>query len=120
MTIAFDLEKAGEGFCPPNLKVSGKVAGQVLTDPNKGEELGELVELGQAAKEATSWLINFPNTPIKKVTKINKEVVSEAAIALETLSEPFAVEGTVLVLLAKKNTTTGLLESEETKWSPLP
>ncbi len=119
-TIKFELEKAGEGFCPVNIKVSGSVAGRVLTDPNKGEELGELVELGQTAKEATSWLINFPATPIKEVTKINKEVRTEAAVGLLVASEPATLEGTALVLLAKKNTTTGLLETEETKWSPLP
>ena len=60
-TLKFNVLPGG-GNCPPETKVTGKVAGQVLTDPNKPPELGTLVSLESGATEATSWLINFPET----------------------------------------------------------
>jgi len=110
------------GNCPPETKVTGQVIGQVLTDPNNPPELGKLVELPNVnSAEAKSWLINFPSTPILKVTLIKGGVATEVTDKqLNAFSEEAVLEGTVLVLLAKKNATTGLLESEETLWSPLP
>jgi hypothetical protein len=110
------------GVCPPETKVSGQVIGQVLTDPNKPPELGKLVELPAVnSAEAHSWLINLPSTPIRKVTKIIKGEKSEVEDSgLTAFSEPAVLEGTALILLAKKNEKTGLLETEEANWSPLP
>jgi hypothetical protein len=118
VTIKFKVGTGGK--CPAGnaITVSGSVAGQVLTDPENGK-LGELVELGQAAKEAKSWLLNFPTTAIRKVTKINKGEPSEAKVGLLSATEEAVLEGTALVLLAKRNAK-GELESEATLWSPLP
>jgi hypothetical protein len=120
VTLKFTPETGGT--CPvKETAVTGSVAGQVLTDPEKPPELGTLVELGQAAKEATSWLVNFPAaaTAIKRVTRINGGIPSEKNIGLNAFSEPAVLEGTALTLLAKRNAK-GELESEATKWSPLP
>jgi len=119
-TFTFTPETGG--VCPSTTKVTGQVIGQVLTDPEKEPELGKLVELPNVnSAEAKSWLINFPSTPILKVTLIKGGVATEVTDKqLEAFTEPATLEGTALVLLAKKNATTGLLESEETKWSPLP
>jgi hypothetical protein len=118
--LKFTTETGGN--CPPETKVSGKVVGQVLTDPNKPPELGKLVELPAVnSAEAHSWLINFPATPITKVTKISGGKASETEKnELKAFSETAILEGTALILLAKKNEKTGLLETEETNWSPLP
>jgi hypothetical protein len=108
-----------EGKCPPNAAVTGSVAGQIRVDPNKPPELGALVELGQAAKEATSWLVNFPAAPITKVTRISAGIVTEKAVSLSAFSETATLEGIALTLLAKRNAK-GELETEATNWSPLP
>ncbi len=119
-TLKFTTETGGN--CPPETKVTGNLAGQVFTDPNTPPTLGTLVTLESGATEATSWLVNFPSTQPKKVVRISGGVASEVAVkGLTSFSEEAQEEGIVLILLAKKNTTTGLLESETTtKWSPLP
>jgi hypothetical protein len=117
-TVSFTTETGGH--CPPATNITGQVAGKVLTDPEDEPELGELVELGQTKKEAKSWLVNFPATPIRKVTRIAGGKASEVATTgLEAFSEEVGMEGTALVSLAKKNTK-GEFESETTDWSPLP
>lgn len=118
-TLKFTPETGGT--CPPETKVSGQVIGQVLTDPNKPPELGKLVELPAVnSTEAKSWLINFPATPILKVTLIkNGEKTEVTDKQLEAFSEPSVLEGTALILLAKREAN-GELVSEETNWSPLP
>jgi hypothetical protein len=60
------------GACPPGnaTTVSGKVAAQVLTDPENGT-LGKLVELPKInSAEAKSWLLNAPATAITRVGRI--------------------------------------------------
>ena len=101
--------------------VSGKVAGQVLVDPENGTLGEKLVELPKVnSTEAKSWLINFPKAPITRVGRIKGGVLTEENIALTVFGEPGAtLSGTTLVLLAKREAN-GLLVSEETKWSPLP
>ncbi len=118
-TLKFTTETGGN--CPPETKVTGQVIGQVLTDPNKPPELGKLVELPAVnSAEAKSWLINFPSTPITKVTLIkNGEKTEVTDKGLEFFSEPAVLEGTALILLAKREAN-GELVSEETNWSPLP
>jgi len=120
VTLEFTTETGGN--CPVNNKVSGEVIGEVRTDPNTPPTLGTLVSLESGATEAESWLINFPSTPILKVTLIkNKEATQVTDKQLEAFSSEAVLEGTALILLAKKNTTTGLLETETgVKWSPLP
>jgi len=120
VTLEFTTETGG--FCPVNSKVSGEVIGEVRTDPNTPPTLGTLVSLESGATEAESWLINFPTTPILKVTLFtgNGEFKEVTDTQLNAFSENAVLEGTALILLAKKNTTTGLLETEKTKWSPLP
>lgn len=94
--------------------VVGGVAAEVLTDPGK-----EKIELGQAAKEATSWLVNFPNPGISEVLLVNntKGTVEVTKLKpLEVFSNPSTLEGTVLTLLANTK-----FESERSQsWSPLP
>jgi len=98
--------------------VSGKVAAEVRGDPENGT-LGTLVELGQTPVQAKSWLLNFPATPIKKVTRFSGGSISEAKVELVSFSEKSTLTGTALILLAKKNGA-GEFESETTLWSPLP
>ena len=118
VTLHFEPEAGGTCTVPETL-VSGQVAGKVLRDP-ENKELGTLVELGQAIEEKKSGLINFPATPITKVTKINGGVVTEAKLKpLLAFSEPATLTGTTLVLLAKRNAA-GEFESETTLWSALP
>ncbi len=117
-TLVFTAETGGN--CPPETKVTGKVAAQVFTDPNTPPTLGLLVTLEGGATEATSWLINFPATQPKNVVKIEDGSVRLAANpGLAAFSEEAVLEGTALVLLAKRNSN-GLLETESTNWSPLP
>jgi hypothetical protein len=96
------------------IKVEGSMAAEVYTDPNNGS-LGELVKLPNTGKQGTSWLFNFPATPIKKVWLIKSGVGAEASVELLANTEPAAFTGTVLVLLANKK-----CESVEEEWSPLP
>jgi hypothetical protein len=98
--------------------VSGKVAGQVRKDPENGM-LGELIELGKTAAEARSGLINFPSTPIEKVTKFSSGATSEAKVELTTFDEACTLQGVALVLLAKKEGN-GEFVSDGTLWSAQP
>ena len=116
-TIKFEVEAGG--FCPPETAVEGSVAGQVRADPNKPPELGELITLQTTKKEATSWLLNFPEVQIKTAWLIKAGVGKEVKIGLKSVTEEASLEGTALVLLAKKNSSGGF-ESEEVNWSPLP
>lgn len=119
-TLKFKVQT--EGNCPPETKVTGKVAAKVLVDPENGtEELGEWVNLEHGTEEKLSWLQSFPAKPITKVVKIRSGVVTEEAIpGLTAFSEIAVLEGTVLLLLADINLK-GELESEgKTKWSPVP
>jgi hypothetical protein len=116
-TLKFTTETGGN--CPPETKITGKVAGQVFTDPNTPPTLGTLVTLEHGVTEKNSWLINFPATQPKKVIKINEGTVKEEANpGLTAFSEEATEEGTALILLAKREAN-GELVSEETGWSPL-
>jgi hypothetical protein len=112
--LKFTTETGGN--CPPETKVTGKVAGQVFTDPNTPPTLGTLVTLESGATEAHSWLLNFPATQPKKVVKIEGgNVTTVANPGLTAFSEEAAEEGIALILLANAKK-----ETEETNWSPLP
>jgi len=118
ITLKFTTETGGN--CPVETKVSGKVAAEVRTDPENGT-LGELVELGQTPKEAHSWLLLFPATPVAGVTRISGGKVEKVTgLGLKAFSEEATLEGGVLILLAKRNSSTGKLETELRNWSPLP
>ena len=97
------------------IKVEGSVAAQVFTDPNKAPELGELVKLPNTGKQGKSWLLNFPETPIKKVWLIKGGVGATASVELLANTEQATFAGTVLVLLANSKR-----ETVEENWSPLP
>jgi hypothetical protein len=117
-TLKFTTEAGGN--CPPETKVTGKVAARVLTDPEKEPELGKLVELPKVnSTEAKSWLTNFPTAAIKKVGRIKGGVLTEEKVELTAFSEEARLEGTALILLAERNAK-GELVSEGTLWSPLP
>jgi hypothetical protein len=117
-TLTFTTEAGGN--CPPTTKVTGKVAGQVFTDPNTPPTLGTLVTLESGATEATSWLINFPATQPKNVVRVVGGVAkTEANPGLTAFSGEAFEEGTALVLLAKREAN-GELVTEATNWSPLP
>ena len=104
-----------EGTCNiGETSTEGSVAAEVLTDPNNGT-LGEAVELPNTHKVATSWLLNFPETPIRKVWLIKAGVGSEVSVGLLAAGEEVTLEGTALVLLANSKR-----ETVEEKWSPLP
>jgi hypothetical protein len=117
----FEFTTEAGGNCPPSgTEVTGKVASQVFTDPNTPPTLGTLVTLESGATEAHSWLLNFPATQPKHVVRIIGGVAKEEANpGLTFFSEPAIVEGTALILLAKREAN-GELKTEETNWSPLP
>ncbi len=117
-TLKFTTETGGH--CPPETKVTGKVAGQVFTDPNTPPTLGTLVTLESGATEATSWLLNFPATQPKNVVRVAGGAVTTVANpGLEAFSEEASEQGIALVLLAKREAN-GELVTEATNWSPLP
>jgi hypothetical protein len=117
-TLKFTTETGGN--CPPETKVSGKVAGQVFTDPNTPPTLGTLVTLERGATEATSWLVNFPSTQPKNVVRIIGGVAkTEANSGLSAGGENAVLEGITLISLAKREAN-GELVTEATNWSPLP
>ncbi len=108
------LKFKGTGCILKETAVSGKVAAEVREDPNNGT-LGAVVKLPNEKKEAKSWLLNFPTTPIKHVWLIKSEVGEETKIELVSFSEKSTLTGTALILLANAKK-----ETEETLWSPLP
>ncbi len=110
------LHFTGSGCTVATTAVSGSVAAQVLTDPKNGE-LGTLLTLESTQIEATSWLLNAPSSAITKVWLIKGGEGKTATVGLTAFSEPATLEGTALVLLAKKKN--GVFESEEIDWSPL-
>jgi hypothetical protein len=102
-----------EGKCEDTeAPVEGSTAAEVTTD-NTAEET---VELGQAAKQATSWRLRFPNLTELKVILVKEGVASEVKTELTLASDPSVQTGTALVSLAKENGKT----QEEVLWSPLP
>ena len=108
-------EEAAKGDCKTTeTAVEGSIAAEVLTDPNNGA-LGEAVELPNTHKVATSWLLNFPATPIKKIWLIKAGVGAEVSVGLLSATETATFEGTALVLLANSKR-----ETVEENWSPLP
>lgn len=113
VTIHFEPEAGGK-CTVSETAVSGKVAGEVREDPNNGT-LGAVVKLPNEKKEATSWLLNFPNPAISHVWLIKGGIGSETKIELLSFSEPSTLTGTTLILLANAKK-----ETELAKWSPLP
>jgi len=92
--------------------VEGSVAGEALLD-NAG---AGKIELGQAPQERTSWLSNFPATPITQVWLISSGVgkiqkVGQTAFSLESIQA-----GQALILLAN----TKFEPERGGLWSPLP
>ncbi len=117
-TIKYTTETGGN--CPPETKVTGKVAAQVFTDPNTPPTLGTLVTLESGATEATSWLVNFPATQPKNVVRVAGGAVTTVANpGLSAEGEEALLEGIALISLAKREAN-GELVTEATNWSPLP
>lgn len=102
-----------EGECTvPTTEVLGSVAAEVLTD-NAAEEK---IELGQTAKEATSWLIKFPAAPIAEALLVNTKGEHETVkFGLTAFGNLSILAGTALTLLANTK-----FEPERANWSPLP
>jgi hypothetical protein len=95
----------------PEAAVSGQVVAENLTD-NAAEEK---IELGQTAKEATSWLLKFPTTSIKEVWLISGGVGKIVKTKLTVDGDTSTQTGVALVLLANSN-----FVPEFVNWSPLP
>ena len=110
--ISLDFE--GTGCVEKETSVSGKVAAEVREDPNNGT-LGAVVKLPNEKKEAKSWLLDFPTTPIKHVWLIKGGLGEETKIELVGFAGEAVLSGTSLILLANAKK-----ETEETLWSPLP
>ena len=104
----------GTGCVVKETLVSGKLAGEVREDPNNGT-LGGVVKLPNEKKEAKSWLLNFPTTPIHHVWLIKGGLGEETKIELVSFTAESTLSGTALILLANAKK-----ETEETLWSPLP
>jgi hypothetical protein len=105
------LPFTGKGCLLTSVAVEGSTAAEVTTD-NTAEET---VELGQAAKQATSWNLRFPTVTELKVILVKEGTAKEEKT--ELIAFGFASEevGTALVLLAGPK-----FEDEEVNWSPLP
>ncbi len=84
-------------------KVTGKVAAEALT------ETSGVIELGQAASQGKSYLINFPATSIKEVWLIKGGTGSIVKTELLAFADTSTEVGTALVLLENGG-----------EWSPLP
>ncbi len=106
------LKFAGAKCTLKETAVEGSTAAEDTTD-NAAEET---VELGQAAKQATSWNLRFPNQETLKVILVKEGVASEVKTELTALSFPSIQHGTALISLSKANGS----EPEEINWSPLP
>lgn len=94
--------------------VTGQVVAQIVTD-NTAEEA---IELGQTAKQATSWKLKFPEPAITKILLINTKGESQTVTVetFEALGFASTLTGTALTLLANTK-----FEPERTAtWSPLP
>jgi hypothetical protein len=91
--------------------LEGSVAAEIVTDSLAEETL----ELGQAKKEASTWNLRFPSTPITKVISVKEGVAEERETGLVAFSDVVAITGTSLGSLANSK-----FEPEETLWSPLP
>jgi hypothetical protein len=109
VTLHFEGSECKTGN-PSSINMTGAVAAEVLTDPNNGE-LGEKV-LPNNKREATSWLLNFPETLIKKVLLIKGGVGEEVKTELTAFALYATLTGTALISLANKNH-----EAEEINWS---
>ncbi len=84
-------------------KLTGKFAAEALT------EAEGVIELGQAAKQAKSWLLKFPSTSVSEVWLIKGGVGSAVKVGLDAFGDEEFLIGTTLVLL-----------EGEGEWSPLP
>jgi Trypsin len=91
-------------------KATGNVAAEVLTDPGE-----ETVELGQSAKQAASWLLKYPETPVTEVWLVSGGAGKVVNVELTAFGDSSAEIGTVLVSLANSK-----FETEKIEWSPLP
>jgi hypothetical protein len=112
LSLVFEKVGTNEGCTFGKAAVEGSVVGEVLTDPGE-----EAVEVGQAAKQAHSWLTRFPKSQIKEVWLIKGGVGANAKVGLKEFGIAAGLTGTALVLLAN-----GKFETEEAgpEWSPLP
>ncbi len=86
--------------------VKGQVVAEDVTDPSE-----EIIELGGSTKEAKSWNLRFPTTPVKEITKY-KAGVEETAKVEELIAFGAAAidSGAALVTLSP----------EELNWIPEP
>jgi hypothetical protein len=111
-TLKFKAETGGK--CTfTETPVEGSTAAEVLNEKEKA------VELPNTLEEGTSWLTRFPATGITEVWLMKEGPGNAVKVGLKAFSLAASREvGTALILLAKVTGTT--LESEETKWSPLP
>jgi len=104
------LKFTGSKCTSTSTAVEGAVAAEVKTPA------GGTLELGQTAIQATSWNLNFPTTPIKKIILVKAGTAEEKEIELLAFSDPSVESGEALVALASGNGG----PQEEVNWSPLP
>ncbi len=105
------LHFTGTGCTTKETAVSGQTVAEILFDDTAEEK----IELGQTAKEATSWKIRFPEVAIKEVWLINGGVGKIAKTKQLAFGDASTQTGTDLTLLASP---TGV--DENVLWSPLP
>ncbi len=105
------LHFTGTGCTTKETAVSGQVVGESTTD----EATEKTIELGQTAKEATSWNLRFPATSIKEVWLITNGVGKIAKTKQLAFGDSSTQTGTALVSLANSKG-----EVENILWSPLP
>ncbi len=105
------LHFTGAKCTTPETAVSGQTVAESTTD----EATEKTIELGQTAKEATSWNLRFPTTSIKEVWLITNGVGKVAKTKQLAFGDASTQLGTALISLAKSNG-----EVENVLWSPLP
>lgn len=111
-TTFFVLHFTGSGCTVTEGTVSGTVAAEILTDNSAKEP----IELNTTEKEGTSWLVNFPSTPIKEVLLVNAKGETEhVKVKQEAFSFESVQTGTSLVLLASAQCV-----PENVNWRPAP
>ena len=94
---------------------STTVAGSVAAEDTTDTSPEKTIELGEAAKEATSWNLLFPATAIKEVSLIKNGAAEIVKVGLEFFGFESILTGTALTLLANSK-----FETEAVNWSPLP
>jgi hypothetical protein len=105
------LNFGGQCTLKSTIVAGSTVAEATLDNASEGQ-----IELGQTPQQRTSWLIRFPENPIKHVWLISGGIGKEVETGFEAFNEESIEHGTALSLLA----STKFAPEPNALWSPLP